>query len=117
MSTIQTTYNPQYYTATAKVSVFKKFIDWCKSQEEKRFGWMAAMITLHGCVLAPVTLAFVFLGGNLMLFWGFVIGSMAMTLISNLAAMPTKFTIPIFFFSVLLDVFVIVANLVIFFEA
>ena len=36
---------------TTKVSAWKKFIDWCISQEKYRLGWLAAALTLHGCVL------------------------------------------------------------------
>ena len=46
-----------------------------------------------------------------MVMWPFAIGAMAMALISNLAAMPTKFTIPIFFLSVLIDVTLITVSL------
>jgi hypothetical protein len=117
MQTIHPTYRPEYYPATQKISLVKKFISWCKSQEEKRLGWLAVMLFLHGCVLAPVTIAFIFLGGNQMVFWAFVIAAMAMTLVSNLAAMPTKITIPIFFLSLLIDLTVIVMNIVLYIQS
>jgi len=117
MQTVHTTYNAGYYPASQKQSLVKRFFSWCASQEKNRLGWLAAMLTLHGCVLAPVTVAFLFLGGNQIVFWGLVIGAMAMTLVSNLAAMPTKITIPIFFLSLLIDFAVIVINLVIYFQS
>ena len=43
--------------------------------------------------------------------WPFAIGAMAIALISNLAAMPTKYTIPIFFLSVVIDIALIVIGL------
>ena len=49
-----------------------------------------------------------------MAYWGMAIGAMAIALVANLAAMPTKITIPVFFFSVLIDIVVIVINLVYF---
>lgn len=51
----------------------------------------------------------VVLAGNHFIFWPFVIGAMGITLIVNLAAMPTKITIPVFFFSVLVDLAIIAA--------
>ena len=92
---------------TAKISAWKKFINWCHDQEKNRFGWLAASLTLHGCVLTIVAMFAVILTGNHFIFWPFIIGAMGMTLITNLAAMPTKITIPVFFFSVLIDFAVI----------
>ena len=92
-----------------KVSVWKKFINWCNSQEQYRLGWLAAAITLHGCVLTIFTMFAVVLAGNHFIFWPFIIGGMGITLIVNLAAMPTKITIPVFFFSVLVDLMIIIS--------
>ena len=94
---------------TAKVSLWKKFLDWCDSQEKNRLGWLAAAITIHGCILTILTMFAVILAGNHFIFWPFVIGGMGITLIVNLAAMPTKITIPVFFFSVLVDVLIIIS--------
>jgi hypothetical protein len=48
------------------------------------------------------------LGGNLPIFWPFAIAAIAMSLVVNLAALPTKITIPVFLFSILIDLVVIV---------
>ena len=88
-----------------------QFLSWCQGQEKYRFGWLAAILAIHGCVLAPITVLAIALGGNNMILWGLVIGGMAMALIVNLAALPTKITIPVFFLSVLIDLAVIVAAL------
>ena len=102
---------------TTKTSVWKKFIDWCDGQEKYRFGWLAAALSLHGCVLTIFTMFAVILAGNHFIFWPFVIGAMAITLITNLAAMPTKVTIPVFFFSVFVDLVIIISCLAIGFNA
>jgi len=96
---------------TNKVSAWKKFIDWCEGQEKYRFGWLAAALSIHGCILTILTMFAVVLAGNHFIFWPFVIGAMAVTLISNLAAMPTKITIPVFFFSVIIDLVIIITCL------
>jgi len=102
---------------TAKVSLWKKFIDWSNGQEKYRLGWLAAAITLHGCVLTIFTMFAVILAGNHFIFWPFIIGGMGITLVVNLAAMPTKITIPVFFFSVLMDIVIIISCIVIGFDA
>lgn len=100
-----------------KVSIWKKFIDWCGGQEQYRLGWLAAAITIHGCVLTILTMFAVVLAGNHFIFWPFIIGGMGITLIVNLAAMPTKITIPVFFFSVLVDLAIIISCIAIGFDA
>ena len=115
MQTIQHSYQSSYILVKEKrQSILSRFIAWCNEQEKFRFGWVAAIITIHGCVLAPITVLTVMLGSNHMAYWGVAIGAMAMALVANLAAMPTKITIPVFFFSVLLDVLVIAINMAIF---
>ncbi len=116
-TTIQHSYSHTYEASASKVSAWKKFITWCDGQEEYRLGWLAAAITLHGCVLTIITLFAVMLAGNHFIFWPFVIGAMGLTLVVNLAAMPTKITIPVFFFSVLIDLAVIISCIMIGFDA
>jgi len=101
---------------TAKESVWTKFIIWCDSQEKYKLGWLGASLTLHGCVLTILTMFAVVLSGNHFIFWPFIIGAMGVTLVVNLAAMPTRVTIPIFFFSVLLDLMIIVSCFLIGFD-
>jgi hypothetical protein len=98
-----------HHVDATKVSAWKKFIAWCDSQEKYRIGWMAGTITLHGCVLSIFTMFAVVLAGNHFIFWPFVIGAMGITLFTNLVAMPTKITIPVFFFSVLTDLVIIIS--------
>lgn len=89
-------------------SIWSRFISWCESQEENRFGWLAAAVVGHGCVITPITLLVIMLAGNSFVWWPMVMGAIAMSLIVNLAAMPTKVTIPVFFLSLLIDAVVIV---------
>ena len=108
MQTVQQSLNPSYFSNEKKQSILSRFITWCNVQEKYRFGWLAIIVTVHGCILTPLTVLAIVSGGNNFVFWGIAISAMAMALIANLAAMPTKVTIPVFFFSVLLDVTVIV---------
>jgi len=111
MQTLQQTYSPAYSVIEKKQSLLSQFISWCDGQEKYRFGWLAAIITIHGCVLAPITVLTIALAGNNFVFWGITIGAFAIALVSNLAAMPTKVTIPIFFLSIVLDIVVIGGSL------
>ena len=105
-------YSHSYDTSVSKVSYWKKFITWCDGQEKYRFGWLAATLTIHGCILTIITAFAILLAGNNFIFWPFAIGAMGMTLVVNLAAMPTKITIPVFFFSVLIDLVIIISCLI-----
>ncbi len=111
MQTLHHPYDTTYVPARSKTAIFSKFFTWCRQQEEYRFGWVAAILTIHGCVLAPLTIFVSFLVGFNIVLIALVIGAMAMALVSNLAAMPTKITIPVFFFSVLVDLAVIIASI------
>jgi hypothetical protein len=90
-------------------SAWSTFINWCKGQEKDRFLWLSIAIAGHGCIITPLTLLAVMFAGNLMLFWALAIGAMAMSLISNLAAMPTKITIPVLFLSLFIDLVIIMS--------
>jgi hypothetical protein len=107
MQTLQQNYRPAYTGSVRKGSVISQFVTWCTSQEKNRYGWLAAIIALHGCVLSPITVLAIAAGGNNIIYWGMAIGVMGMSLISNLAAMPTKITIPIFAFSIVIDLAII----------
>ena len=116
---METTFKHVYAQQQEDTRIFawKKFIDWCISQEKYRLGWLAAAITLHGYVLKIITMFAVVIAGNHFIFWPFIIGGMGITLIVNLAAMPTKITIPVFFFSVLVDLAIIISCITIGFDA
>lgn len=99
----------------AKKSLLSRFLSWSKGQEENRFGWLAVILALHGCVLTPLTLFAVFMGGNNMVLFSLAIAAMAVCLISNLSAMPTKITIPVFFLSVVIDIVTVAISITAYF--
>ncbi|WP_276484682.1 hypothetical protein [Paraflavitalea pollutisoli] len=102
---VQTSYTAQH------TGLWTRFIDWAKGQEENRFMWLAIALGGFGCAITPITILFVSLAGmNLVLFMA-ALFAMAISLIVNLAAMPTRITIPVFFFSVLIDLVVVAAAL------
>lgn len=111
MQTIQQYYHQSLVKAEKRQSVFSRFLNWCDRQEASRFGWTAGIIALHGCFLTPFTVATVAMTTNSVALWGIAIGAMGVSLITNLSAMPTKVTIPVFLLSVLLDISVVIMAL------
>jgi cbb3-type cytochrome oxidase subunit 1 len=89
------------------LSVISKFMAWCESQEKNRLGWLGGILAIHGCVLTPITLFAVILSGTNFALYIATLLAMAIAVITNLAAMPTKVTIPAFLVSVLIDIVVI----------
>jgi len=100
---ITTVYNP----ALARPSLYNRFINWCAGQEEYRYGWLGAALVAHGCLFTPLTMFSLILSGNNIFLWVLAIMAMMMTLVTNLAALPTKITIPVFLFSILMDISII----------
>jgi hypothetical protein len=108
METLQHSFNTIQLPVTAKKAlILHRFFSWCREQEKNRLAWLAVIITAHGCIITPLTLLFVLLAGNNFVFWPLIITAMGMCLVSNLAAMPTKITIPIFLISLLIDLGII----------
>jgi hypothetical protein len=111
MSTILNPVISNYNPSIEKPSVFSRFFNWCNNQQTNRLLWLGVALTAHGCILTPITIsAVIFAGSNLYLFIAALI-AMTMVLVSNLAALPTKITIPVFFFSILMDVAIVIATL------
>jgi hypothetical protein len=101
------TISPDLQRSMPRESIWKKFISWCEYQEQYRFGWLAAVVAGHGCIITPCILLVVTMTGNNFMLWPLVILAMAAPLVVNLAAMPTKITIPVFFASLLIDLVVL----------
>lgn len=97
-------------------SLFTKFINWCATQEQYRFGWLAGILSVHGCALTPITLFAIVLSGANIVFFVAALVAMGAALVTNLAAMPTKIILPVFFLSVLIDLIIIISCVVVGFD-
>ena len=104
---VRHTITPSYTETHYRYSIWKRFITWAKGQEENRLLWLAIAIIGHGCIITIMTMLAIIFSGNLFIFWPFAIAAMSLTVVSNLAAAPTKITIPIFFISVIIDLAII----------
>lgn len=104
--------NTSYSEVIHHVTPWTRFMNYCKGQERNRILWVGFILAIHGCVLTPVTAMITyFSGGNFTLFMLAMI-AMGIALVTNLAAMPTKVTIPAFAFSVLMDIAIIISSVV-----
>ena len=107
---METTFNQTVATGYAeepKISLLKKIMNWCNCQEKNRLLWLGIALTAHGCIITPVTIMAVLFAGNSMFLFVLALVAMGATLVTNLAAMPTKITIPVFILSTLIDLAII----------
>ena len=98
--------------------VLHRFMNWCEKQEESRILWMVLTYLGQIGLALPCTMAAViFLGGNnfnlIMLTCLINVPVLAI----NLAAQPTKITLPALFFALLADAIIVVSCATFFFMA
>lgn len=105
---IATTYSP----AATKPTAFSRFFTWAEAQQFNRLLWIGISLFLHGCVLAPLVAFLVLSSGANMGLFVLGVASMSSCLFVNLAAMPTKVTIPVLILSILVDLGIIIATIV-----
>lgn len=98
-----------YNNKLIKRNNIARFFAWCASQEEKRLMWIGITLPLQACIFAPATLAIALLAGIHFSLFIPIIAALVLTFITNLAALPTKITIPVFFLAVLVDIGVMIA--------
>ncbi len=95
--------------AVTRKNIFSRFFTWAINEEPNRIGWAAFAMVAHGAVITPITIVIIIISGNYFPFWIITILTMASTVITNLAALPTRYTIPTFFLSIAIDLIVIIS--------
>lgn len=103
------------YTATnaaTNASLWTRFVNYCKGQENNRLLWVGVILAAHGCILTPMVVMLTLLTGPNFFLFMTGMSAMGLALVTNLAAMPTKVTIPAFALSVLVDIAIVVTCLV-----
>jgi hypothetical protein len=102
--------NYQYHLAK-KHSSLSNFFSWAEEQDEQNhIAWVGGSVTAMSAVLFPLTMTVILLNGAV---FGLIIAAMtslALVVVTNLAALPTKYTIPFFFLGILIDVAAIAAS-------
>src|SRR5215467_4867627 len=94
----------QHTSLITKPSFFTRFFKWAEAQDQKNHvGWIGITVTAMAAIFFPLTMAFIFLNG---VSFGLIITAMAalaLVVVTNLSALPTKYTIPFFLLAVLTD--------------
>lgn len=88
-------------------SLVSSFISWAANQEEYRLTWLAVTLSVHGCFITPFTVMTVMATTQNLAMFMIATGAMAMTLVANLAALPTKITIPVFLLSIIIELAIV----------
>jgi uncharacterized membrane protein (UPF0136 family) len=96
---------------SSQASVLSRFFAWATNQEEKfHVGWVGASIMIMSGIIFPATMASILLNGA---DFGLIIAAMSalvLVVVANLAALPTKYTIPFLFLGMLTDLVVVIAS-------
>lgn len=97
-----------YYPANERPSALSRFFKWAAGEDEERhIGWVGVTVTVMTAICFPLTMSVILLNGAV---FGLIIPAMVslvLVVITNLAALPTKYTIPFFFLAILIDLVVI----------
>lgn len=87
------------YHLNHRKSLVAKFLNWCIEQENNRFLWLALTFFAQIDLTLPLTaVCIVFFGGNNYFLWIIMVAVNVPVLVTNLAALPTKATLPLLFF-------------------
>jgi hypothetical protein len=106
-TTLSETVAVSYAAETPKVSFINSFLNWCKGQESNRLLWLGVALSAHGCIITPLTIMAVLLAGTNLFLFILALVAMGASLVTNLAAMPTRVTIPVFILSTIIDIVII----------
>ena len=98
--------------ATPKPSWISMFLTWADKQNENRLTWLALALAGHGCFLTPLTVMTVMATTQNFALFMSATGAMTLALVPNLAALPTKITIPAFALSIIADLMIMAIALI-----
>ena len=84
-------------------------MSWSRDQERNRLLWVGLALAGHGCIITPLTVMAVLLAGTNLTLFIMALVAMGASLVTNLAAMPTRITIPVFVLSIIIDLAIIIA--------
>ena len=90
-----------------RTNILQRFKKWADSQNDNRFIWLGVALLAHASLLTPFTAMAVMVTSNNFVLVMVSLSAMALALVTNLAALPTKVTIPAFFLSIVIDIVVV----------
>src|SRR4051812_2875108 len=103
-TTFQSSQGINYTGSKHSIGLISRFWSWCESQQKNRLLWLGVILTGHGCIFTPLTVMTVLLAGTNLFLFMLAIVAMGLAVVTNLAALPTKITLPVFFLSLLIDI-------------
>jgi hypothetical protein len=110
------TYQSEYKTLPIQRelhTLFAHYLTWVKNQEKNHIAWVGISITAMSAVFFPITMsAILFNGAIFKLIIGAMI-SLSLVVITNLATLHTKYTIPALLLGILMDITLIIASFII----
>jgi hypothetical protein len=96
------------YSEKAPSNLFAKFFTWCNNQEDNRFLWLGIILFGQIGAILPITVwAILYLGDSNPFLWITALTVSVPSLILNLGAAETKFTLPVFFFALLTNIVIV----------
>jgi hypothetical protein len=107
------TYHSDYGNYSLKIenrNLLTRFFTWIINEEKNRIAWAGVSITVMTAVLFPLTMTAILFNGAV---FKLIIGAMCalvLVVITNLAALPTKYTIPAFLTGIAIDLVLIIAS-------
>lgn len=108
----QSIHYPSYSGSKAgNLNLVQRFMAYAEGQQYNRLLWVGLGLMLHGCLITPITALVILFNGHQFPLIITCIASMTMVVVPNLAAMPTKYTVPLFFLSLLIDIGLIITAL------
>jgi hypothetical protein len=103
------------YSGKANHNLLSRFFEWCSKQEDNRFLWLGVAFFVQIGAILPITAwAILYLGNNSLVLWIAALCVNVPSLILNLGAAQTKFTLPVFFFALLTEAIIITYCLIVF---
>jgi|SRR5215472_10655797 len=101
----------QHIPLVKRPSAFIRFFKWAEAQDQQNHvGWVGITVTAMAAVFFPLAMVFILINGAS---FGLIIAAMAalvLVVVTNLSALPTKYTIPFFIVGVLTDLVIIVIS-------
>lgn len=97
-------------SVSGSASLTKRFFNWADAQNDHRFVWLGIALLAHASLFTPATAMAVMATSNDFSLVMVTLGAMGLALVTNLAALPTRITIPVFFLSILIDVAVVITS-------
>jgi hypothetical protein len=95
------------HQSSFRSSWISSFLGWADKQNDNRLTWLAIALAAHGCFLTPLTAMVVMATTQNFTLFMVTVGAMALALVTNLAALPTRITIPAFVLSIVADIVII----------